>query len=199
MKVAIFGLPASGKGTLCQSIAETFTIKHISSGDILRSYFAKNKEATDTISGGGFATDELVIGLLRAEIGDSYLLDGFPRNITQIDVFPVDFAIYLKADYEICLQRALSRGGERADDKPEIFKKRVKIYEDCTLPVIEEFKKRGCLIEIDGGLSKEEVFRIAVEKLKELLKTNIVEVQDLFTHEKGETERESGTFYVEKK
>ena len=43
MKLAIFGSPASGKGTLAKRLSKEFKLKHISTGEILRRYFEQNK------------------------------------------------------------------------------------------------------------------------------------------------------------
>lgn len=184
-RVAIFGMPASGKGTLAEVIAEKYNLRHISSGEILRDFFSKHKKEDDPTSEGGFAGDEMVIELLRAEItgtdntdsdntgninninGDTpaYLLDGFPRNLNQIDTFPIDLAIHIRVDEETAMERMLGRNEGRADDCPESFKNRIKLYKENTEPVIEEFKQRGNLIEIDGNQNKKRVLEECLEKL----------------------------------
>lgn len=41
-KAVIIGAPASGKGTISSRIIKYFEVKHVSSGDILRSHMSRN-------------------------------------------------------------------------------------------------------------------------------------------------------------
>lgn len=54
---------------------------------------------------------------------------------------------------------------QRADDTPEGVAKRLKDFYAITVPVIEEYAKKGMLIEIDGNRPKEEVFEEIMERL----------------------------------
>lgn len=57
---------------------------------------------------------------------------------------------------------------QRIDDTPEGIKKRLKVYREETMPVIEDFRKRGLLIEIDGTPSIEEVFESIDREVKKI-------------------------------
>lgn len=54
----------------------------------------------------------------------------------------------------------------RKDDNPEIIKRRLKIFMKETQPVINYFKKKGLLIEINGEQSIENVFKDILKVLK---------------------------------
>jgi len=56
---------------------------------------------------------------------------------------------------------------QRIDDTPEGIQKRLEVYKNETMPVIENFRERGLLIEIDGRQSIEKVFKNIVDKIKE--------------------------------
>ncbi|MFA7319199.1 MAG: nucleoside monophosphate kinase [Parcubacteria group bacterium] len=57
---------------------------------------------------------------------------------------------------------------QRTDDTPEGIKKRLKVFKEETLPVIEYYREKNKLIEIDGNRSIEEVFQDILAKLEEL-------------------------------
>lgn len=54
---------------------------------------------------------------------------------------------------------------QRIDDTEEVIKKRLKVFREETLPVIEHYKEMGVLLEINGEQSKEEVFEEILNKL----------------------------------
>ena len=88
----IFGPPGSGKGTQAAKIENAFRLKHLSTGDILRSEVARGtpigKEAGRIMAAGDLVPDELIVDIVRgrlpeAEAGEGVLLDGFPRTVGQ--------------------------------------------------------------------------------------------------------------------
>ena len=90
--VILIAAPAAGKGTEAVKLKEQFNLLHISTGDLLRAAVAKGDERgnmiNELISTGKFVSDEIVLELLKEKILDptcknGYILDGFPRNITQ--------------------------------------------------------------------------------------------------------------------
>lgn len=79
---------------------------------------------------------------------------------------PVPYTSQTK-NLKICPRKGC--GGKlmtRKDDNPEIIKRRLKIFMEETQPVINYFKKKGLLIEINGEQSIEGVFREILRKLK---------------------------------
>ena len=54
------------------------------------------------------------------------------------------------------VKRLAGRG--RADDTPEVVEKRLQVYHSQTAPLIDFYRKKGVLIEIDGSQPKEKVF-----------------------------------------
>jgi adenylate kinase len=93
------------------------------------------------------------------------LFDGFPRTIgqaTALDGFlkqrgmPLDGALQLKVDEEQLIQRLAGRN--RDDDRPEIVRQRLEHYSRLTEPLVDYYRQRGLLYEIDGMGTKEEVF-----------------------------------------
>jgi len=92
MRLILLGPPGAGKGTQAKMLKEKFQIPQISTGDILRQAVKDNTElgakAKTVMDAGQLVPDNIVIGLIKERIrqGDcktGFILDGFPRNITQ--------------------------------------------------------------------------------------------------------------------
>ena len=94
MKIVLLGAPGSGKGTQASKICERYGLPHISTGDIFRENIGNRTplglKVKAIIDAGNLAPDELTIEIVkdrlsRPDCKDGYLLDGFPRNITQAE------------------------------------------------------------------------------------------------------------------
>lgn len=117
--------PAGGKGTISEMLEKNYGYIHISTGDLIREInpdTALGKEITECIKKGDFVDDKLVLSLLKNELdkykGKPFILDGFPRNMTQVEEITeffekydikLDYVIYIDVDYDTCLKRALGR------------------------------------------------------------------------------------------
>ena len=91
----MLGAPGAGKGTQAEMLAEKYGIPHISTGDIFRMNIKNGtelgKEAKTYMDQGLLVPDELTVRILLDRVAkddckNGYLLDGFPRNITQANV-----------------------------------------------------------------------------------------------------------------
>lgn len=151
MKISLIGLPGSGKTTLSTIIGGMFHTMHISSGELARAHgFAGSKEEKT----GQLAPDENKIRELvkhALEGANTYILDGFPRMIDQIEAvkIPLDAVLYLKVDPAVGAERLLARG--RPDDNLETIGARIAIYWRYTHPLVEYFEKKKLLIRIDAN------------------------------------------------
>jgi adenylate kinase len=91
MKIVFLGPPGSGKGTQAQILSQKLQIPQISTGDLLREAVKNDtpigKNAKMYMERGGLVPDTIVIELVRERIKDedSFILDGFPRTITQVE------------------------------------------------------------------------------------------------------------------
>lgn len=54
----------------------------------------------------------------------------------------------------------------RKDDEPEVVQKRLQVYRDQTLPLIDYYKGKKVLVEINGELSPDQVYTEALKSLK---------------------------------
>ena len=94
--VILIAAPAAGKGTEAALLKEKYNMPHISTGDILREKAKEDSELGRDIdykiNNGIFVSDELIIEILKERIQkedciNGYILDGFPRNVTQAEAY----------------------------------------------------------------------------------------------------------------
>jgi len=94
MRMILVGPPGAGKGTQASRLVETYTIPHISSGDMLRAAVkegtALGQEADTFMKAGKLVPDEVVIGMIlervaKPDCARGFMLDGFPRTRPQAE------------------------------------------------------------------------------------------------------------------
>ena len=92
LNLMLMGLPGAGKGTQAEKIVDEYKIPHISTGDIFRAAMKNGTpmglEAKKFIDKGELVPDEVTNGIVKErlakdDVNDGYMLDGFPRNMTQ--------------------------------------------------------------------------------------------------------------------
>ena len=92
MRIILLGPPGAGKGTQANIIVQKFNIPQISTGDMLRTAISKGSalgiSAKKIMDAGELVSDDLILNLVKERIEQhdcqqGYLLDGFPRTITQ--------------------------------------------------------------------------------------------------------------------
>ncbi|MEV4890116.1 nucleoside monophosphate kinase, partial [Nonomuraea sp. NPDC055795] len=95
MRLVLVGPPGAGKGTQAQYIASNLSIPKISTGDIFRANVSGGTElgtlAKTYMDRGDLVPDEVTIAMVRDRLReddaqDGFLLDGFPRNVSQAEV-----------------------------------------------------------------------------------------------------------------
>lgn len=166
MRILLIGPQGSGKSTQAQALAKLLNIPKISTGDILREIAKEDSEEARKIrqiQNEGKLVDDATIAkiveerLKENDTASGFILDGYPRNLSQKDLFEPAFdkVIYLKVPDEELMQRLLKRG--RADDTPESIKMRLDLYNGQTQPLLAYYRNLGILVEIDGLGSIEEI------------------------------------------
>jgi adenylate kinase len=166
----MIGPPGAGKGTQAALLAESFSVPAISTGDIFR-YNVKNetelgKQAKAFMDRGEYVPDSLTNELVRDRLshpdaGRGFLLDGYPRTVDQVHELDailnetsrkLDVVVQLTADNEELVRR-LSKRAEiegRADDTPEVIRRRLEVYDSQTAPLIDIYASRGLVAKING-------------------------------------------------
>lgn len=121
-KVILLGPPAAGKGSQAKRLSKSFSIPHISTGDLLREEISKGttlgKKLDSIISKGDLISDELMIEMLKDRLNQDdcktgFLLDGFPRDVQQAKslekISPVDVVVLIEAADSKLVERVLKR------------------------------------------------------------------------------------------
>ncbi|EFN65143.1 GTP:AMP phosphotransferase mitochondrial [Camponotus floridanus] len=121
LRAVILGAPASGKGTVSARIVQQFGLAHISSGDRLRLHVSTStdlgKEVKRYMDSGSFVPDDTMISLISEEIelvvDRNWLLDGFPRTLTQAkrlqNLQSINLVLNLVVPTSVILDRVKSR------------------------------------------------------------------------------------------
>ena len=177
MRLIIMSPPGAGKGTQAKFIAEHFGIPAISTGDIFRPNVSEGTplgiEAKRFMDAGEYVPDEVTNHMVRNRIDEpdakpGFLLDGYPRTLAQVEELDgmiaftghsLDAVVVLTVDPEELVHRLLDRAQKegRPDDTEEVIRRRQELYVEQTEPLIEVYRQRGILIEIDGMGEVEEV------------------------------------------
>lgn len=187
MNVVVLGRPGAGKGTQSERITSYRGLRHLSTGDLLRS--AKHQDTplgrqiAQRIDAGDFVTDELAMSLVEQAMQPpsrlGYVFDGIPRTVRQSQLLAdllaqlgsrIDLAIHLDVGEDLVRTRLLERAKieGRRDDTAETIERRLAIYEAETAPLVEGYRQLGVLRSIDGSAAPDDVFELVMGTLDEL-------------------------------
>ncbi|MEA5514165.1 nucleoside monophosphate kinase [Nodularia sp. UHCC 0506] len=171
MRLVILGGSGSGKSTQAQKLCQNFDLPQISTGKILREAIASMSDlgsyAQPYVTKGELVPDEIMIEFIRLqlkkpELDQGWVLEGYPRTAFQAEELDfwlddlgqkLDWAIYLQVAEATMVRRSLKRS--LADDQPEIVQRRVELFYDRTIPILEYYDRRRCLLTINGDQSPE--------------------------------------------
>jgi adenylate kinase len=159
VKVLMLAPPGGGKGTQGSRLAKELGVEHISSGDVLRAEVSDKTEIGRAVqahmAAGRLAPDELVSRAVLAKLGrrDGYVLDGYPRKLSQADGLDFDAVVYLQVPDSVVQRRLLARG--REDDTKDVIAQRLREFWADTQPLIDHY--RDVLVEIDGDRPEDEI------------------------------------------
>lgn len=122
MKLVFLGPPGAGKGTYASRICEKKGWAHISTGDILREEIRKGSkigiEAKKYVDTGQLVPDEMIIGILKERLKkqdckNGFILDGFPRTVSQAialeKITTIDAVLNLSIPNYVLISKILGR------------------------------------------------------------------------------------------
>ena len=177
MRLLIMGPPGAGKGTQATRVAEHFGIPAISTGDIFRAMKTSETDLAHQVraimESGGYVSDEITNQIVADRLSQpdadaGFLLDGYPRTVAQVATLDeslavtghaLDGVVSLVADEDEVVDRLLRRAETqgRADDTEDTIRVRLQVYNEHTAPLIDIYRGRGLLVEVDGLGPVEEV------------------------------------------
>lgn len=186
MCYVILGGPGGGKGTQSRVLSEKLGLKHISTGDLMRSEIKSGSDLGIKIDSytknGGLTPDEVALEVLEKEVAKNrrckgFVFDGFPRTISQVPLlnalldkygFSLNRVFDLEiSDDSILIERMKNRAviSGRQDDADEtVCQERIRVYRSLTQPLIESYKASGIYHQLDGTQSKEAVTEDLLKK-----------------------------------
>lgn len=175
----LFGPPGSGKGTQSEKLITKYNLKHLSTGDLLRSEIANKTnlglEAKKFMDAGNLVPDEVVIGMIGDALDNNpdvegFLFDGFPRTAVQAETLDkllllkntcIDVMLALVVTEEELIKRLVKRGetsGRMDDDNEQVIRARLKEYQKKTAAVADHYRQENKVDFVNGEGSINEIF-----------------------------------------
>ena len=179
MRIVLLGPPGSGKGTQATMLVERLKLPHISTGALLRNAAKRGTslglQAKAITDKGELVPDDIMSDMIeerlsRDDVANGFILDGYPRNVSQAESLdamlerlntPADEAIHIDIDPEQIIKRIARRAKEegRSDDTEETVRNRMRVYDEQTAPVADYYAERGILTRVLGNGDKEEILQ----------------------------------------
>ena len=210
--VIFLGPPGAGKGTQARQIAESYSVPHLSTGDMFREHVSRGTplglRAKPIMERGELVPDDLVLSMVqdrisRPDCADGFILDGFPRTLPQAEKldeilrrrFKAEpLVVHFVVDKNQLMRRLTGRrvcgiggeiyniydhppkvpgrcdrdGGElieRPDDREEVIAERLAAYQRQTRPLVDYYRQRGVLKDVDGMAAPQAVTKNVLELL----------------------------------
>lgn len=184
MRLILLGAPGAGKGTQGVRLAEHYGVAHVSSGDILRQHVAEGTELGERVAAhvaaGELVPDDLVLAVIGRAVADAmetggYLLDGFPRTLTQAErayagatraKVTAHAVLYLEVPDAVAAERLRERSATsgRVDDaSPDVIHHRLEVFHEQTVPLLDFYRDRGVLVTVDATPPPDEVAASIIE------------------------------------
>ncbi len=183
----LFGPPGSGKGTQSEKLIAKFGLKHLSTGDLLRSEIANQTplgvEAKKIMDKGQLVPDEVVIGMISSALdanpnAKGFLFDGFPRTSAQAEALDkllelkktsIAIMLALNVSEEELVKRLMKRGetSGRSDDTNEnVIRARITEYRNKTEVVADYYNNFDKVVMVKGEGSVDDIFAALCKEIE---------------------------------
>jgi adenylate kinase len=187
MRLILLGAPGAGKGTQGVRLAEHYGVAHVASGDILREHVAQEtplgKRVAAFVAAGELVPDDLVLAVVGRAVVDAmetggYLLDGFPRTLTQAQRafeaatqgnMAAEAVVFLDVSDDVAIDRLVERSSTsgRVDDaSADVIRHRLEVFHEQTVPLLDFYEDHGRLVTVDAGRAPDDVFEDIVRQLE---------------------------------
>jgi adenylate kinase len=184
----LFGPPGSGKGTQSERLISKYGLKHLSTGDLLRSEISGTsplgQAAKSFMDKGQLVPDEVVIEMISSALDNNpqangFLFDGFPRTTAQAEALDkllnqkgtdISVVLALQVSKDELVKRLLNRGltsGRSDDVNEDIIKARIDEYERKTAAVADYYKQYSKVEHVKGEGSIDEIFELLCKEIDE--------------------------------
>lgn len=171
--IFVLGAAGSGKGTNCARLVKDFGFVHLSAGDLVRGQIAeggpKANELKQLIEAGNLVSSKLLVDLFQIEFSKresrtTFLIDGFPRNEENLQVWnqeigdkiEIKFVLFFDCPEPVLIGRLKKRG--RHDDTDVAIAKRLQVYRQESKPIIDRYNDQGLVRRVDTNGTEEEVY-----------------------------------------
>ena len=169
-RLVLLGPPGAGKGTQAVRLCADLGLPQVSTGELFRRQKAEGTElgllAASYMDRGEYVPDEVTDAVVERRLAepdarDGFLLDGYPRTLAQVEALDamlrdsghgLDLVLNIAAPIEEVVGRLLGRAQQegRADDTEEVIRRRLEVYEEETAPLVDVYRSRAILRDIDG-------------------------------------------------
>lgn len=187
----LFGPPGSGKGTQSEKLIAKYNLKHLSTGDLLRSEITRKTplglEAKKYMDKGNLVPDEVVIGMINDALDnkpdvEGFLFDGFPRTAIQAEELDdllkqkstcIDVMLALDVSEDELIKRLVKRGetsGRSDDNNEQVIRARIMEYHKKTAAVADHYQKANKVIFVKGEGGIDEIFNRLSNEIDRLKK-----------------------------
>jgi adenylate kinase len=184
--IILFGPPGSGKGTQSEKLTAKYNLKHLSTGDLLRSEIHNQTplgiEAKKLMDKGHLVPDEVVVGMISSALDSNpkcagFLFDGFPRTSAQAKALdkllelkkaPIAAMLALQVSEDELIKRLLKRGetsGRTDDNNNLVIRERIEQYNKKTAPVVDHYKKANKVVMVKGEGTVDQIFNALCKEI----------------------------------
>lgn len=176
--VVLMGAPGAGKGTQARKLQAALGIPQVATGDLFRENLRQETElgqlAKRFMDAGELVPDEVTVAMVRERLSQpdcdaGVIFDGFPRTTAQAEALDallsemgtrINIVPHIHVSREELVRRLLRRAEieGRSDDNEETIRRRMRVYEEQTQPLLDYYEARNLLVEVNGEQSIEDVF-----------------------------------------